>query len=219
MTISKTVCRHDYVGNGALLVYPYDFYIGAAAELLVYVSGVLKALGVDYTVSGAGGTEAGGNVTFLLASVPAVDAPILILRATSVTQATDLNPSGTFYEADVEAMSDKVTRIIQELQEILGRALKLPATSLLSGLSVPEPVAGQMLVWKDDLTGLRNVLSSATISLGGGYDFGPAPPAEPSARPDNFIRFNTAFEPGGNFAWVRIGGQWYETGFVSANPV
>lgn len=217
MTISKTVCRHDYVGNGALLIYPYDFYTGAAAELLVYVAGVLKALGVDYTVSGAGGTEAGGNVTFLPAAVPASDAPILILRATPQVQATDLDPSGTFYEKDVEAMSDKVTRLIQEQEEALARALKLPITSPYEGLTVPDPAAGQALVWKDDLSGLKNSLFSFSGVLSGNISWGPAAP-DPVAVGDNHVRINTAFEVGGNMGWVTIGGQAYAWGFISANP-
>jgi len=217
MTISTTTNRIEYTGNGSLAAYPYTFMILAASDIKVYVSGILKSLGVDYTVSSAG-SESGGNVTFVAASIPASDAPIILLRSSPKTQGTDLGAGGTFYEGDVEAMADKATMLIQELQEILGRALTLPVTSTKENLTVPDPAAGQALVWKDNLTGLKNSLFSLSGVLTGNYDWGTTPP-DPVAVGDNFIRFNSAFEVGGNMGWVTIGGAAYAWGFISANPV
>jgi hypothetical protein len=217
MTTSKTYCRAEYVGNGALLICPYDFFIGAASELRVYVAGVLLTLGVHYTVSGVG-SEAGGNVTFVAGSVPAADAAILILRSTVAVQQTDLSAGGTFYEDTIEEMVDKLTRMVQEINERMGRSLTLSPVSTKENLTVPDPAAGQALVWKDDLTGLKNSLFSLSGVLSGNYDWGAAAP-DPAVVGDNFTRFNSAFEVGGNMGWVTIDGAAYAWGFISANPV
>jgi hypothetical protein len=155
MTISKTHCRKEYTGNGALLIYPYDFYIGAASELLVYVAGVLKTLGVDYSVSGAGNDE-GGNVTFVVGSTPALDASIVFLRSTPKTQPTDLAAGQKFYEADIEGMCDRLSRQVQELEERFNRVPSLGNSSLLGPLVLPVG-AGKYLRWNGGLTGLELV--------------------------------------------------------------
>ena len=162
MTISKTHCRKEYTGNGATLVFPYDFYIGAAAELLVYVDGVPKILGVDYAVSGAG-SEAGGNVTFVTGSTPANNASIVILRSAALVQTTDLTAGEKFCEADIEAMSDKITRLLQELQERVDRAPVLAPSSSLGPLVLPTG-AGKTLRWNDAGTELEAV----SLDSGGG---------------------------------------------------
>lgn len=237
MTIAKTHCRKEYTGDGVVLVYPYDFYIGSTSELLVYVAGTLKTLGVDYTISGVG-SEAGGNVTFVAGSVPAAAASIVLLRSTPQTQATDLTAGGKFYESDIEEMVDRDIRILQEIQEKLGRVPVLPATALLSNLALPAPGAGLYLRWNSAGTALEAVpvsqvallsllldcvitapadgqiltyeaASSKWKNLGMGFDFSDNPPVD---NVDTIgIRFKVTREAGDSIGWTRLWDGTYQT--------
>jgi hypothetical protein len=54
-------------------------------------------------------------------------------------------------------MSDKLTMLIQQLQEVDKRTPKLVVTSLFSNPTLPDPSANKVLRWKNDLSGLDNV--------------------------------------------------------------
>jgi len=147
MTISITASRKDYVGNGVLDIYPFDFTVLASSDLRVYVAGILQTLGVHYTVTGT--LPGVGNVVFVAASIPPLDAAIIIEGDTPLTQQTDLNAGQQFYEADLEQMVDKVTIL---LQQIKNRSALLPAGSPVGGpVSLGSRVALGYLRW--NLTG------------------------------------------------------------------
>lgn len=216
MTISSQVRRHNYIAAGGQTVFPFTFEILAKTDLLVYKGGVLESIITHYTVSEAPWT-AGGNVTFNVA--PGADVEVVILSGLPLTQVTQFLEGKKFPAASVEDAMDKLTLLIQDLKEAVGRALKLEITSLKSGLSVPDPVAANALMWKDDLSGLKNfVPTPASGVIEGNYDFGAAPP-DPLLVPNQFIRFSTASEVGGSMGWKVIDGEVYEWGFISANPV
>lgn len=132
MTISTTTTKKVYNGNGIATVFAYDFYIDVASDLEVYLADVngtlvLQTITTDYSVSGAG-NPAGGNVTFV--SPPDTGTGnIVILRKTPLTQETDYIEGDTFPAEEHEKALDKLTRIVQELQEGLDRAVKIQANS------------------------------------------------------------------------------------------
>lgn len=143
MTISTTHSRKDYVGNGALDTYPFDFPVLASSDLMVYVAGVLRTLGIHYTVTGT--LPGTGNVVFAAAYIPAADAAIIIERESPLTQATDLNAGEQFYEEDLEQMVDKTTVLLQQLKN---RSPLLPSGSEVGGpVSLGASVALGYLRW------------------------------------------------------------------------
>ena len=202
MTISTLTFYRVYIATAAQTVFPYDFMILSAADIRVYDDGTLLALGVDYTVSGAG-SEAGGNITFIVGRTAGHS--ILLRRETPRTQATDLNAGQQFYEAVIEAMADKLTLILQEFP----------------GAVIPLSPAGYYLRIKADGSGIEAV-SAITGSVAMPFDLGTGPPvSETWAVP--FFRFNSAPVLGGNVGWIcttgGTPGTWAEFGFISANPV
>jgi len=220
MTISSQTQRHNYTAAGGQTVFPFTFEILATTDLLVYVDGVLKNMGTDYSVSAAPWT-AGGNVTFVTA--PGAGVTVVILRYIPLTQVTDLIEGAKFSSETIEDVFDKLTMLCQDLKEVVGRALVLTPGSLYKDLSAPDPVAGGLLKWKSDISGLENYVAAFPGgNPGDNFDWGTgAPIAGTWAKP--WIRFNSDHQLGDPFAWVLITdgtpGVWAEVGFVSANPV
>jgi len=159
MTVATTTNRNDYVGNGSQTVFAYTFRIFAASDLQVFVNGVVKTLGSDYTVSGVGGGT-GGNVT--LTTAPGAGTKVAIVRAVPYTQETDYVANDPFPAETHEAALDKLTMLVQQVKEITDRSAKVPTSSSLTGLTVPEPIAGGELIrWKPDKSNLEVVAPSS----------------------------------------------------------
>lgn len=125
MTVSAQTTFNQTTGNGVTTVFPYQFKILASGDLQVYVAGVLKTLGVDYTVSGVG-NNTGGNVTFLLGA-PAALAVVSIIRAMQVVRSTDYQQQGDFNADTVNPDFDRAILLIQDAQTQLGRTIRTPA--------------------------------------------------------------------------------------------
>ena len=138
MTISTTTLKNSYSGNGSTTVFAYAFKAFASSEIKVYIrtdstgAETLKAEGTgsaNYGVSGVGET-AGGNVTFVTA--PASGETVVILRDTALTQGTDYQPADPFPAADHEDALDKLTHIVQEIDEELSRSFKVSKTNTIT---------------------------------------------------------------------------------------
>lgn len=129
MTISNTTTKKVYSGNGIATVFAYDFIIQSASDVQVFLDilGVLtlQAITTDYAVSGVG-NPAGGNITFVVAPETGVS-NILIRRATPLTQEVDYIEGDEFPAETHESALDKLTKIVQEQQEELNRAVKVQA--------------------------------------------------------------------------------------------
>ena len=144
MTISTTSSRNDYEANGSTTAFAYTFHISASTALEVYVSGVLKALTTDYSVSGVG-SSSGGTVTFTTA--PAALAPVAIVRAEPYTQSTDWVDNDRMSASSIENAVDKVTKLVQQIREYATRGLRFAAGSVnaAEGACIPDLVASKYL--------------------------------------------------------------------------
>lgn len=165
MTVSSTVSRNDYLGNGVTKVFAYSFKILAASDLRVVLTdtdGVetVQTLNADYTVSGVL-ADAGGSVTFTIApsgnGLDGTSTQVTIRRVVPLTQGTDLRNQGVFAAEVVERALDRLTMIAQQLDEVSDRTLTLSESS--SGVSavLPAPEAGMLLGWNDAEDALENV--------------------------------------------------------------
>ena len=135
MTVSSTTTKNSYSGDGSQTVFAYGFKIFDDDDITVIVrtdttgSETTKTKTTDYTVSDVGNAN-GGNVTFTTA--PASGETVVLIRATARTQATDYTPNDPFPAASHEDALDKLTFIAQELEEELGRAIKVSKTNTIT---------------------------------------------------------------------------------------
>lgn len=133
MTVSTTVNRASYVGNGSTATYPYPFRIFLTSDLLVYIDGVLNVLTVDYTVTGVGNV-AGGNIVLVAGNLG--NGKILtIVRSLPETQLVDYVANDSFPAETHEAALDRLTMLIQQVHGLIASIPRLTAsgTSLTSG--------------------------------------------------------------------------------------
>ena len=136
MTISTTIIKNSYSGDGSEDTFAYQFKISADADLQVIIrssTGVetVKTLTTHYTVTGAG-VATGGNVVFTSGNIPAATETVVIRRATTQTQTLDLVENDPFTADSVEGAFDKNLAAIQELQEQVDRSFKISRTNSIT---------------------------------------------------------------------------------------
>jgi hypothetical protein len=134
MTISTTIIKNSYSGNGSTTVFPYTFKISAEADIQVIIRAAngtetVKTLTTDYSVSGVG-SASGGNVTMVTA--PSATETLVIRRETTQTQTVDLVENDPFTAETVEGAFDKSIAVSQELQEEVDRSIKLSRTNTMT---------------------------------------------------------------------------------------
>ena len=149
MTVSTTIIKNSYSGNGTLHSFAYGFKIFADADLDVIIrssSGTetVKTLNTHYVVTNAG-NDSGGNVLFKFNTGtnsdahfsssdfrPASGETVLIRRSLGLTQSTDYVANDPFAAEDHETALDRLTFISQELQEELSRSIKISRTNTMT---------------------------------------------------------------------------------------
>ena len=175
MTISSTSNKKTYTGNGSTTEFAYDFKILDSSHLKVITrliaspyTELTKTETTHYSVSGVG-SASGGTVTFV--SAPADTLQVILLRETPQTQLTDWIENDPASSQNFEDAVDKAMMSIQDMQETLGRTLKVSKT--VTDLTTPEfsePAsarADKLLAFDtdgDELTVTTGRVSSVSIS-------------------------------------------------------
>lgn len=137
MTVSSATTRNSYSGNGSTDVFAYGFKIFDDDDITVIIrtdstgAETTKTKTTHYTVSGVGNSS-GGNVTFTSGNIPASGETVVLLRTTARTQLTDYVPNDPFPAATHEDALDKLTFIAQELEEEIGRSLKVSQANVIA---------------------------------------------------------------------------------------
>ena len=133
MTVSSSTSRVQFNGNGSTTVFAYSFKIFDEDDLTVIVRSAngtetVKTITTHYTVSGVG-NAGGGNVTMLTA--PASGETLTILREQDLVQELDLVENDPFPAQSLEDALDKLTFIVQQHDEELGRSIKASRTNTI----------------------------------------------------------------------------------------
>jgi len=120
MTISTTIIKSSYSGNGSTTAFTYNFKITDQDDIQVIIRSAngtetVKTLTTHYTVAGVGGNS--GTVTFTSGNIPANGETVVLRRSTTQTQAMDLIDNDPMSADTIETAHDKAIAITQELQE------------------------------------------------------------------------------------------------------
>jgi hypothetical protein len=136
MTISSTTRRAGpYIGNGVTTLFPFNFKVFKDADLLVVRAdpgGAESALvlGADYTVTlnlTPGGDIFGGTVAM---TAPLADGwRLVITSAVPQLQPMVITNQGKFFPDVLNNSADRAVILIQQIREVLSRALTVPITS------------------------------------------------------------------------------------------
>lgn len=165
MTIATDTSRIQYAGNGVATAFPVPFPFLDEADLQVILtssSGVdtVQTLTTHYTLAGGSPT---GTVTMVTA--PANGETLTILRDMDVVQPIAYPVQGGYQAQVLEESLDRLTMLVQQMRELLGRSLTLPASSDVSDLVLPEPSDGKYLGWSGSaLANLSLQTTALTVS-------------------------------------------------------
>ena len=130
MTISTTITKNSYVGDGSTTEFTYNFKISDEDFIQVIIkvtatgAETVKTKTTHYTVAGVG-NSGGGTVTFTAGNIPASTDTVILRRVTTKTQGMDLIENDPLPANTLEDAIDKNLAISQELQEELDRSIKL----------------------------------------------------------------------------------------------
>lgn len=149
MTISTTLIKRSYDGDGSQHSFQYNFKIFDANDLRVLIRAAdgtenPRTLDTHYIVTGAG-TSSGGNVLFKFNTGNASDAhysatdhrpasgeTVVIRSELPNTQTLDLVPNDPFPASSFETALDKLVRMVQQHEEELDRSIKLSRTNTMT---------------------------------------------------------------------------------------
>lgn len=131
MTVSTSINKVSYKGNGIVKEFAVPFYFLDASDIEIWlVSETMPERKLEfeseYGVSGAGDLN-GGSVT--LNFIPAIGDRLTILRNIPMTQEIDYRENEIFPAETQERALDKLTMIAQQNAEKLTRTLTLGVTS------------------------------------------------------------------------------------------
>lgn len=162
MSVTLQTPYNKFSGNGVTTVFPYQFLLLAATDLAVYVGGVLKTNGADYSVSNVGVT-AGGNVTFVTA--PASSTIVALVRAMRRERLTDYQQLGDFLTAVVNPDFDRAILLAQDINTGLSRAIQAPSYEPDALMVLPAAATRASQIVSMDPAG--NVLMLAPSAVAG----------------------------------------------------
>lgn len=170
MTLSSETVRVQYSGDGSTVAFPttFEFWVDSDVKVILTENGVDTEWtdGTQYDITGhISGTQGTGTVTVKTTPTdytPASGTTLTVKSDIPLTQLTDLTLGGSFPSTDVEQQLNKNVRQIQQIEEEVERAVKLPESSSTTDVEIPEPDAGKVLRWNTAETGFEN----ATLTAG-----------------------------------------------------
>jgi len=133
MTISSTVNRVSYTGNGVTTAFAFSYPFQSTSDLKVLKvtiadgTEVLQTITTHYTISGTttNGVYASGGTVNMVAA-PSASYKLVIYREPALTQTIDLVENDALPAETLEQGLDKAVLILQRLDERLDRAITLP---------------------------------------------------------------------------------------------
>ena len=136
MTLSTTINKASYSGDGNTATFNYNFKIFTNSDLKVIIrsaSGTetLKTITTHYTVAGAG-SNSGGSVTFTAGNIPTNTETVILQRVVPLTQTHDYVENDPFPAESHEQGLDRLTMHVQQLQEEVDRSIKASVSNTIS---------------------------------------------------------------------------------------
>lgn len=154
MSVPSTTGRNEFNFNGSLTSFTFDFPIIETSDLLVIVcliaTGVETPLteGTDYEVTSALGDFSSGGTVSMIEYIDDVKTPkawpatykLILLRNVPAAQGVDFTENMATLYQNFEDGLDRLTMLIQQIQEIQDRTLTVPQSEA-STLSRELPTA------------------------------------------------------------------------------
>lgn len=160
-----------FTGDGVNVSFPFTFKVFQTSDVLVVLTDLngnetTETLTSQYTVALNSNQDSspGGTVTML--SAPASGYLITIGSQVPQSQVTTLTNTGGFFPTVINDMLDRVTILVQQLSEQLGRSLKT-SISTPAGVSttLPSPSANKVIGWNASADALQNLDAGSLATI------------------------------------------------------
>jgi hypothetical protein len=137
---------------------PFEFFNDG--DLSVYVDGVLKAEGTDYTITGGDGST--GEVEFVTATPPDIQqvtgitggSSVVIVRTTPIERTSDFSAGADINRAALNEQFDILTAMVADMNDRISRSIQLNPYEVSPGVALPSIASrrGKFLYF-DETTG------------------------------------------------------------------
>jgi len=191
--IESTTVKVSYSTDGATtsfpITFPFDVDTNIKAWMEETASGTITQLDNpdDFSVSGE---------NLVLVDIWLTGYTLLIKRVVPLLQETGYIYKDPLRSEVLEDDYDYSMKAIQQLQEQMDRAPKLPETSDLTDIELPEPEEGKFMIWRS------GALENVQHYVGSGYDI--------ETFIEEFLEADDADEAfealGADAAWHLVGG-------------
>lgn len=157
MSVPTTTSKVQYTLSAAVMALPVTFYFldNAHVKAIRARAGeadYIMVLGTDYTLTGVG-DEAGGTLTTIATNLEVGDI-ITIKRDVPITQLTNYVYNDKFPAEVHEKVADKLTMEIQQLKEVVDRAVQFPESEVAgTGNIMPAAASRAAKLFGFDATG------------------------------------------------------------------
>lgn len=175
MTISSTTRKAGpFIGNGVTTVFPFGFKIFAKTDVelqLIDSNGTSTTLTLDsdYSVTlNPNQTDApGGTITYPITG-SALPSPykLVVLGDLPIEQQTDITNSGGFYPEIIEDMVDRATIQIQQVAEVVSRAIVVGASDTSTAELPSSAARANTILGFDALGNLETLPITASVGAG-----------------------------------------------------
>lgn len=164
MTVPKGVTNITAQCNGSVVDFPFTFGASASGDLKVVrtdaaVTPTVETTlveGLDYSVACTNNDCTGGGTVTTVAAYATGNSITILLDIPVSQDAKFTEGMASLYES-FELVVDKVTRLLQQQQEQIGRGVQLPVSSSQTDLQIPDPDALKVLRWNSLADALENV--------------------------------------------------------------
>lgn len=148
----------QYTAYAGQVLLPWDFWIETPEDLELYVDGVLKTYGVDYSIDLTRlKNDNGGNIT--AASALAGGEKITVRRNAQINRDTYFSEGGggSFRGDSINLQFNRIIAMLQDRARDISRSLRLSTfSSYVGSLTLPDPSPGKGLRWNDAGNGFTN---------------------------------------------------------------
>lgn len=163
MTVSMQVTKRIYAGNGVTRQWDVDFPFSSPEHVRAYITspaGAETALEEDFKLNATGTaliypTEESGKPPL------AEGWSITLVRQTPLTQEIDLIRQGELDAEVLESGYDKLTLIVQELEEKVSRSIKYPVSTSINNLETDNFLKNILSVKQDAVSASSSAVTAA----------------------------------------------------------
>jgi hypothetical protein len=160
---SETRKAGPYLGNGLTTSFSFAFKVFTAADVLVIRTDLSAiestlTLNTDYTVTLNSNQDSNPGGTVTLPTALTTGFLLTLSSQVGALQATDLTNQGGFYPSVINTALDKLTILIQQLKEQVGRAVKVDISSSIT----PSTLTSYIVALYNNLANIITVSGNTT---------------------------------------------------------